>query len=59
MSELPPVTDRPVLPEVRATATVTFAVGAWLSVTPNVPVVPCVTDSVDGVAMMAGVRGRC
>ena len=51
----PELTDRPVLPEVRATVTVTVEVGAVDSDTPKVPVEPCVTDSEAGLATTAGV----
>ena len=50
----PELTDRPVLPEVRATVTVTFEEGAVDSDTPNVPVEPCVTDSDVGLATTLG-----
>ena len=52
VSEDPPVTDRPVLPAVRAVVTVTFAAGAADSEIPTVPVVPWVTDSEVEVAWM-------
>ena len=55
MSEPPELTDSPVLPEVRATVTVTFDVGAVDSETPKVPVEPWVTDSEAGLATTAGV----
>jgi len=51
----PELTDRPVLPEVRATVTVTLEVGAVDSETPKVPVEPCVTGSEVGLATTAGV----
>ena len=55
VSEDPPVTDRPVLPAVRAVVTVTFAAGAADSERPTVPVVPWVTDSAGDVATMVPV----
>src|SRR5580692_10731637 len=51
----PELTDRPVLPEVRLTVTVTLAEGAVDRDTPNVPVAPCVTDSDVGLATTLGV----
>src|SRR6266700_3915015 len=47
VSDPPPVTDRPLLPEVNDVATVTFAAGAADSEIPTVPVPPCATDSAD------------
>ena len=40
VSELPPVTDRPLFPEVNAVLTVTFEAGAEDSEIPTVPVPP-------------------
>src|SRR5690242_4267864 len=51
----PEPTDSPVLPEVRLTVTVTLDVGAVDSDTPNVPVLPWVTDSEVGLATTLGV----
>ncbi len=50
----PALTDRPVLPEVRLTATVTFAVGARFRVTPKLPVWPWVTERDVGLATTEG-----
>jgi hypothetical protein len=55
VSELPAVTDRPVFPEVLATATVTFEDGAEDSDIPTVPVVPCVMVCDVGVTTRLGV----
>src|SRR6202012_277163 len=54
VSELPAVTDRPVLPEVRATDTVTFEDGAEDSDPPTVPVPPWVTVCEAGVTIRLG-----
>lgn len=45
VSEAPPVTDRPVLPAVRATETVAFALGCVDSFTSKAPDLPCWTPS--------------
>ncbi len=50
----PPVTERPVLPAVRAVVTVTFAVGCEESFSAKVPVLPCATETLVGTAEMAG-----
>ena len=55
VSDDPPLTLSPVLPEVRAVLTVTFAVGAADSEMPTVPVWPWATDSVVALAWMAPV----
>jgi hypothetical protein len=55
VSEPPAVTDRPVLPEVRATDTVTFEDGAEDSDTPTVPVPPWVMVCEVGVTIRLGV----
>ncbi len=54
VSEDPLVTDKPVLPAVRATPTVTFALGCVDSFTENVPDLPCCTPSWLGEATTAG-----
>ena len=46
------MTVSPLSPDVRVVVTVTFADGAADSDSPNVPVEPCVTDSVVGLATM-------
>jgi hypothetical protein len=50
----PPVTDRPVFPELRAVVTVTFAVGAEDSTTASVPLAPCARFSALGVTVTVG-----
>src|SRR5215469_3084668 len=52
VSELPPVTDRPLLPEVNAVVTVTFEAGAADSDTPTVPVLPWVMFCAVGLTTM-------
>ncbi len=56
VSDPPPVTDRPLLPEVNDVATVTFAAGAADSEIPTVPVPPCATDNADVLATMLPVE---
>ena len=55
VSDDPPLTLSPVLPEVRAVLTVTFAEGAADSEMPTVPVWLWATDSVVALAWMAPV----
>src|SRR5215469_14021633 len=52
VSELPPVTDRPLFPEVNAVVTVTFEVGADDSDIPTVPVLPWVMFCAVGLTTM-------
>src|ERR1022692_1784338 len=51
----PELTDRPLLPEVRAAEMVTLELGAAESATPKVPVNPCITGSEVELGTMAGV----
>ncbi len=50
----PAPADRPLLPAVRLTDTVTSEAGAADSATPKLPVNPCMTGSEPGLATMAG-----
>ena len=50
VSDAPAMTDRPELPDVRPTATVTFPDGAADSDTPNTSLVPWATENVPGSA---------
>jgi hypothetical protein len=55
VSDPPPVTERPVFPEVRLVVTVTFPDGALDSERPTVPVDPWVMFCVPGLTMRVGV----
>ena len=55
----PEVTDRPLLPEVKCTVTVTVDVGAAESATPKVPAEPCATDRAAGAGTMTGGGAGC
>ena len=57
VSVAPEPTDRPGLPDVRLTVTVTVEAGGAESVTPKVPLEPCGTDSAAGAATMRGGGG--